>query len=74
MTRRGRDERRPADESGLLEANYASLNERFYDTRPWVYFQQRLAHLILVASDRDRYSATFAEGRSTGFVSAQGRG
>lgn len=46
--------------------NCASLNTQFYDGEPWLYFQQRLAHLMLVASDRDRYRAIFAEGVSAG--------
>jgi hypothetical protein len=44
------------------EADCASLNEEFYDAQPWIYFQQRLAHLMLVASDRDRYRSIFDYG------------
>lgn len=44
----------------------ASLNTQLYDGQPWLYFQQRLAHLMLVASDRDRYRAIFAEGVTAG--------
>lgn len=50
------------------EANCASLNKQFYDAQPWIYFQQRLAHLMLVASDGDRYRAIFAEGVTAGGV------
>lgn len=42
-------------------ATYAKLNADFYDAVPWQYFQQRVAHLMLVASDHDRYRATFSD-------------
>jgi hypothetical protein len=51
-----------------LDENYARLNNEFYETHPWVYFQQRLSHLILVASDRDRYRKIFAKGIRLGSV------
>jgi hypothetical protein len=55
-------------DEGLLAENYAMLNKRFYDTQPWVYFQQRLSHLMLVASDRDRYRTIFGEGVQLGDI------
>lgn len=55
-------------DEGLLTENFAALNERFYDTEPWVYFQQRLSHLMLMASDRDSYRAIFAEGVQLGGI------
>lgn len=52
----------------LTDEQCAQLNRRFYDTAPWLYFQQRLAHLVLASSDRERYRAIFAEGVVTGGV------
>lgn len=48
-------------EPTLLDTNFAELNAEFYDSSPWTYFEQRLAHLMLVASDHARYRAAFAE-------------
>lgn len=42
-------------------STYAKLNADFYDATPWQYFQQRLSHLMLAASDRDRYRAVLSE-------------
>lgn len=49
-------------EEGLRPENFGELNEQFYAAEPWRYFQQRLAHLMLVAADSDRYRAIFSEG------------
>ena len=44
----------------------ARLNREFYDTTPWVYFEQRLLHLVLAASDQERYRTIFAAGVDLG--------
>jgi hypothetical protein len=49
-------------------STYPTLNAAFYDAAPWQYFEQRMAHLMLVASDRDRYRAAFAATLSFGPV------
>lgn len=61
----------PDDPPALLESNHAALNADFYKEKPWRYFQQRLAHLVLVASDSQRYRAVFAEPLSISNVSVQ---
>ncbi|MGH2879256.1 MAG: hypothetical protein ACRDK4_06605 [Solirubrobacteraceae bacterium] len=55
-------------DEGLLAENYATLNKHFYGTQPWIYFQQRLSHLMLVTSDRDRYRTIFDEGVQLGAI------
>lgn len=45
-----------------------ALNAEFYAAKPWIYFQQRLAHLMFVASDRDRYRAMLKGGFTAGTV------
>jgi hypothetical protein len=42
-------------------STYAKLNADFYEKAPWQYFEQRMAHLMLVASDHERYRAAFSD-------------
>lgn len=49
-----------ADE-GLRLENHGRLNERFYEGKPWVYFERRLMHLSLMAADSDRLHAALVE-------------
>jgi len=51
------------------EADCAGLNEQFFGVQPWIYFQQRLAHLMLVASGSEQYRAILAKGVSAHGVS-----
>ena len=55
---------------GLLETNYASLNDEFYARQPWVYFLQRLSHLLLVATGDDGHRERLARGITFGRVTA----
>jgi len=48
--------------------NFGELNQRFYDAEPWSYFHLRLAHLLLVAGDSDRYRALLSAGLTAGTV------
>lgn len=51
----------------LTVAQVQTLNQKLYDMEPWIFFQQRLAHLML-AADQDRYRPIFREGVSAGGV------
>jgi hypothetical protein len=53
-------------ENGLLAENYPQLNRQFYDTAPWIYFQQRLLNLALVASAEKRHRKVFSDGIKLG--------
>lgn len=61
----GRNNASPED--GLQPQNFAKLNADFYETRPWVFFSQRLAHLAL-ATDSDRYREVFSETYTIGKI------
>lgn len=55
-------------EDGLLDENFAELNEHFYAAQPWQYFHRRLAHLMLVAGEPGRLRTILADGVSLGPV------
>ncbi|MGB2695703.1 MAG: hypothetical protein WBD55_11040 [Dehalococcoidia bacterium] len=55
------------DVPDLTDAQVQTLNRKLYEMEPWIFFQQRLAHLML-AADQDRYRAIFQEGVSAGGV------
>ena len=59
-----------ADE-GLRPENHRRLNERFYEGKPWVYFERRLMNLALVAGDGDRYRDMMSEPISLGPLKLQ---
>jgi hypothetical protein len=52
----------------LTEAQRRSLNEQFFEAQPWVYFQQRLAHLMLAKASPERYRDLLSEGVTAGGV------
>src|SRR5687767_3492258 len=56
---------RGADD-GLTQDTFDDLNTRFYKAEPWRYFERRLANLLLIASDADRYRKLFVDGVSYG--------
>jgi hypothetical protein len=55
------------DVPALTAAQAQTLNQQLYEMEPWIFFQQRLAHLML-AADQKRYRAIFREGVSAGGV------
>jgi hypothetical protein len=58
-------------DAGLLPDNFRPLNNRFYEAKPWVYFDRRLSHLALVVGAPDRYHAAFSEPIEIGPVTFQ---
>jgi hypothetical protein len=56
----------PTANDGLRAENLEALNEQFYSGQPWIYFLQRLANLMLIASGDEAIERRFADGISLG--------